>query len=62
MILRAKLQVSASVTDIGFINWKKDVTNLAVKGNFEFGGLNVTEVIDGTKSFDELGTDHCQIL
>jgi hypothetical protein len=52
-----KLLVSASVTDIGFINWKKDVTNLSVKGNFEFGGLNVTDVIDGTKSFEELGTD-----
>jgi hypothetical protein len=51
-----KLKVSASVTDLGYINWKKDVTNLGVKGNFEFGGLEVTSVIDGTEAFEDLAT------
>ena len=51
-----KLKVSASVTDLGFINWKKDVTNLGVKGNFEFGGADVSGVIDGTETFEDLGS------
>ena len=51
-----KLKVSASVTDLGFINWKKDVANLGVKGNFEFGGLDVSDVIDGTEAFEDLGS------
>jgi hypothetical protein len=52
-----RLMISASVTDLGFINWKKDVTNLAVKSNFEFGGLDVSDVIDRTETIDGLGTD-----
>jgi hypothetical protein len=49
-----KLKVGVSVTDLGYINWKHDVTNLGVKGNFEFGGLDVSSVIDGTEAFEDL--------
>jgi hypothetical protein len=52
-----KLMVSASITDIGFINWKKDVTNLLVKSKFEFGGLDVAGVIDGAETFEDLGDE-----
>jgi hypothetical protein len=55
--LTDRLIVSASVTDLGFINWKKNITNLIVKSNFEFGGLDVSDVINGTETFDRLGTD-----
>ncbi len=52
-----KIMVSAAITDIGFIKWKKDVTNLLVEGKYEFSGLNITDVVNGTKTFDELGDD-----
>lgn len=52
-----KITVSASVTDIGFIKWKKDVTNLQAESTFEFSGLDITEVLDGSKTFDELGEE-----
>jgi len=34
--------VSASVIDLGFIRWTKDVTNLTSKGNFKFEGLDIS--------------------
>jgi hypothetical protein len=49
-----KIQVSASVTDLGFINWKSDVVNLEAASTFKFNGLDVTEVVNGTKTFDQL--------
>ena len=52
-----KLMVSAAITDIGFIKWKKDVTNLQADSQFEFSGLNLTDVISGTKTIDELGDE-----
>ena len=52
-----KLMISAAMTDIGYIKWKRDVTNLLVKSRFEFGGLNIVDVINGTKTFDDLGSD-----
>ncbi len=52
-----KLIVSASITDLGFIKWKKDVTNLKSKGKFEFSGLNILDVVNGTKTIDEVGQD-----
>lgn len=52
-----KLIVSASITDLGFIKWKKDLTNLHAKSQFEFSGLNMLDVVNGTKTIDELGQD-----
>ena len=52
-----RLMISAAVTDIGFIKWKKDVTNLLVKSRFEFGGLNIVDVINGTMTFEDLGNE-----
>jgi hypothetical protein len=52
-----KLMVSAALTDFGYIKWKKDVTNLQAKSQFEFSGLNMLDVFNGTKTFDELGQE-----
>jgi hypothetical protein len=52
-----KIMVSASVTDLGFIRWNKDVTNINVKGRFEYSGLNIVDVVKGTKTFDDLGQE-----
>lgn len=52
-----KLIVSGAITDIGFIKWKRNITNLQAKSNFEFSGLNMLGVVNGTKTFEELGKE-----
>jgi hypothetical protein len=52
-----KLMVSAAITDLGYIKWKSDVTNLKAKSSFEFSGLNMVDVVNGTKTIDELGQE-----
>jgi hypothetical protein len=52
-----KLLVSASIIDFGYIKWKTDVTNLNVKSDFVFSGFNIEDVVDGTKTLDELATE-----
>jgi hypothetical protein len=55
--LTDRIELSASVTDLGFIRWNKDVTRLKAKNSFEFSGLNMLDVINGTKTIDEVGND-----
>jgi hypothetical protein len=55
--LNDRIVLSAAVTDLGFIRWKKDVTNLKADNSFKFSGLNLLDVINGTKTIEELGTD-----
>ena len=55
--LTDKISLSAAITDLGFIRWKKDVTNLVAKSQFEFSGLNMVDVINGTKTIDQLGQE-----
>jgi hypothetical protein len=55
--LTDRIVLSASVTDLGFIRWKKDITNLKADNRFEFSGLNITDVVNGTKTIDEVGND-----
>jgi hypothetical protein len=52
-----KIVVSAAITDLGFIKWKKDLTNINAESQFTFSGLNMTDVINGSKTFDELGQE-----
>ena len=44
-----KLDISASVLDIGNITWEKDVVNFTSSGNLEYDGVDITEFI-GTDS------------
>lgn len=55
--LTGKISISASITDLGYIKWKNDVTNLKANSQFRFSGFNVTDVANGTKTFDELAQD-----
>ena len=55
--LTDRIVLSASMTDLGFIRWKKDITNLKIKNQFVFSGLNMLDVINGTKTIDEVGKD-----
>jgi hypothetical protein len=52
-----RFSLSASVIDLGYIKWKDYVNNLNVQGAFSFDGLDVTDVANGDKTFDELGQD-----
>ncbi|MDY0280991.1 MAG: DUF5723 family protein [Salinivirgaceae bacterium] len=38
--------VYASITDLGFIRWKDQVTNIKAKGQFDFTGLNLNDLLD----------------
>jgi len=53
--INEQFSVSASVVDLGFISWKEDVTNLRVKGSYEFEGIDVSSMLvaGDTSSFDD---------
>jgi hypothetical protein len=51
------LIVSASITDLGFIKWKRDVTNLKADSRFDFSGLSMVDVLKGTKTIREVGDE-----
>jgi hypothetical protein len=57
-----KIQLSASITDLGFISWKRDVTNLKAESQFKFSGFNITDVINGSKTFDEIAREMADSL
>ena len=46
--------VSAALTDIGFINWKRDRSEVYVTETFELNGLTLQDVYDESVSFSEL--------
>jgi len=46
-----KLSLSLSVLDLGYIKWKKeDVTNIELKGNYSFKGVDVSNEIGNDES------------
>jgi hypothetical protein len=54
--LTDKISVSGSITDLGYINWKDNVTNLKANSTFKFSGFNITDVANGSKTFDQLAS------
>lgn len=46
--LMDEIMLYASITDLGFINWKQDVHNLSMDGDFEYDGLDVSPAFDYT--------------
>jgi hypothetical protein len=57
-----RLVVSASITDLGYIRWNKDITNLQANNQFKFSGLNMLDFFNGTKTIDDLGKDYLDSL
>ena len=53
--LTDRINVSAAITDLGYIRWRKDVTSLSVDNQFVFNGLNMVDFFNGTKTLDEIG-------
>ncbi|MDT8308826.1 MAG: DUF5723 family protein [Bacteroidales bacterium] len=45
---------SASVIDLGYINWKAKPNNYATKGSFTFTGFNLNDMIIDTLEFDDI--------
>ncbi|HKK41965.1 MAG TPA: DUF5723 family protein [Bacteroidales bacterium] len=60
--LTDRITLSAAVTDLGFIKWKNDVSNVSLRSQFDFSGLDMLDVINGTKTLDELGTEMADSL
>ncbi|HRT88710.1 MAG TPA: DUF5723 family protein [Bacteroidales bacterium] len=52
-----KLSVSAAVTGLGFIKWKDRITNMKAESQFTFSGFSVDDVVNGSKTFDELADE-----
>ena len=52
-----RIKVSAALTDFGYIRWKRDVNNFVASNQFVFNGLDLSKVIDGTQTFDEVGDE-----
>jgi len=47
-------EISAAVTDIGFIKWNDGVNNIRAESQFKFSGFNISDVISGDMTFDDL--------
>lgn len=48
-----KLRLSASLTDLGFINWRNNTVNYTLdpaKAKYTFGGIDVSQLLDGTSA------------
>lgn len=52
-----KLKVSAAVTDLGYIKWTRDLTNLRAQSQFEFSGIDLLDVYEGEITMEEYGED-----
>ena len=50
------------MTDIGFIDWKKDITNVKGISQFTFTGENLQDVYEGSTDFDEIITAYMDSL
>jgi len=46
--------LSAAITDVGFIKWKSDLTNLEAVGDIDLNGLDFKDVQEGRASIDDL--------
>jgi len=52
-----KLSVSAAVTDLGYIKWKRDAKNIRANSSFEFNGFDLTDMYKRDITFDSLMTE-----
>jgi hypothetical protein len=49
-----RIVVSAAVTDLGFIKWKSDISNLKGTGEASVEGISITDIQGGTATFEEM--------
>jgi hypothetical protein len=46
--------LSAALTDVGFIKWKSDLTNLEAVGDIHLNGIDIKDVQEGRATIDDL--------
>jgi len=49
-----RIVVSAAITDVGFIKWKSDLSNLEASGSVKLSGLDLQDVYDETATIDDV--------
>jgi len=49
-----RLYASAAITDLGFIKWKRDITNLNANSHFDFSGIDISDIYERDITFDSL--------
>ncbi|HAX92642.1 MAG TPA: hypothetical protein DCY25_01630 [Bacteroidales bacterium] len=49
-----RLTLSAAITDVGFIKWTSDLSNLETTGNIMLSGLDLQDVYNSTATFDDI--------
>jgi hypothetical protein len=52
-----RLRASAAITDLGYIKWKRDITNLEANSHFDFTGIDLTDIYDREITFDSLAAE-----
>lgn len=60
--LSNKVEVSAAITDLGYIKWKRGISNLKAESQFVLGGIDLQDVYNGTVTFDSLGREFLDSL
>jgi hypothetical protein len=54
--LSERLMLSAALTDVGYIKWKRDLTSLKVADQVIFNGNSMLDIYNKTMTFDDLGS------
>jgi len=49
-----RITLSAAITDVGFIKWKSDLSNLEAYGNVELSGIDFQDVRENSATFDDV--------
>ena len=52
-LINNKIKLSAALTDLGFIKWNRNATNLSIDGLFVFDGIEISEEVYGDKIFEK---------
>jgi hypothetical protein len=52
--LTDRIILSASLTDVGYIRWKSDLTNLEAVSNINFRGLDFNDIYEGRATIDDV--------
>ncbi|MCX6303128.1 MAG: DUF5723 family protein, partial [Bacteroidia bacterium] len=49
-----RLRASVAITDLGYIKWKRDITNFKVENHFDFTGIDISDIYKREITFDSL--------
>ena len=49
-----KFVVSAAITDLGYIKWKKNVNNIELKGHYVFNGIDLHSIFNDTTALGKI--------